>query len=151
MRSCSQRLVGVGLLQDYSKYDAVGLRHLLQRIESAPKRRSTSANIAPERRLYRRLSPETIAELVAAYQAGESTNSLCLRFGISKGGVLKLLADHNIAMRQQPMTQDEVDEAVRLYVADGLSIRAITQRLGKSKGSVWKALHDRGVPMRPTH
>jgi len=141
----------VGLLQDYSKYDAVGLRHLLQRIESAPKRRSTSGSIVPERRLYRRLSPETIVELVAAYQAGESTNSLCRRFGISKCGVLKLLADHNIAMRQQPMTSNEIDEAVRLYVTEMLSIRAITQRLSKSKGSVWKALHDRGVPMRPAH
>ena len=66
-----------------------------------------------ERRLYRRLSPETIAELVAAYEAGESTNSLCRRFGISKGGVLKLLADHNIAMRQQPMTQDGVCCTIR--------------------------------------
>ncbi|MGU3500869.1 helix-turn-helix domain-containing protein [Mycobacterium sp. C31M] len=141
----------VGLLQDYSKYDAVGLRHLLQRIESTPKRRSTSAKIAPERRLYRRLSPETIVELAAAYEAGESTNSLCRRFDVSKGGVLKLLSDHGIAMRQQPMTQGEIDEAVRLYVADGLSIRAIAQQLGKSKGSLWKALHQREVPMRPAH
>lgn len=54
-------------------------------------------------------------------------------------------------MRQQPMTSNEVDEAIRLYVNDGLSIRAIVQQLGKSKGSVWKALDDRGVPMRPAH
>ncbi|CAN5667437.1 hypothetical protein BH09ACT8_BH09ACT8_15530 [soil metagenome] len=104
-----------------------------------------------ERRLHRRLSADTIAELVASYQSGESTNSLCRRFCISKGGVLKLLADHDVVMRQQSMTSYEIDRAVQLYVDDELSIRAIGKQLGKSKGSVWKALHDRGVPMRPAH
>jgi len=46
-----------------------------------------------------------ISELVAAYRSGESTNSLCIRFGISKGGVLKLLADHGVTIRQQPMNK----------------------------------------------
>lgn len=142
----------VGLLQDYSKYCVVGLRPLIERIESAPRRASTSENAVPiERRLQRRLSSDTVAELTDAYRSGESTNSLCRRFTISKGGVLKLLADHGITMRQQPMTSAEVDRAVRLYVTDGLSIRTIAQQLGKSKGSVWKALHDRDVPMRPAH
>lgn len=104
-----------------------------------------------ERRLHRRLSPDAISELVAAYRSGESTNELCRRFAVSKGGVLRLLAEHSVAMRQQPMTEDEVDWAVRLYVTDGLSIRTIGQQLGKSKGSVWKALHERGVQMRPAH
>lgn len=54
-------------------------------------------------------------------------------------------------MRQQRMTSDEIDRAVRLYVVDGLSIRAIGEQLGKSKGSVWKALRERDVPMRPAH
>jgi transposase-like protein len=54
-------------------------------------------------------------------------------------------------MRKQPMTVTEIDEAVRLYVDQKLSIRTIAQQLGKSKGSVWKALHERGVPMRPAH
>jgi len=54
-------------------------------------------------------------------------------------------------MRYQPMTADEIDEAVRLYVDDKLSIRSIANILGKSKGSVWKALHERGTRMRPAH
>lgn len=103
------------------------------------------------RRLDRRLSSETITELVAAYRAGVSTNELCRQYEVSKGGVLKLLADHGVAMRQQPMTHDQIDRAVRFYVDDELSIRTIAARLGKSKGSVWKALHERDVPMRPAH
>lgn len=139
-------------MQDYSKYDVVGLRPLIERIESTPKCSSTSRNAVPvERRLRRRLPPDTITELVAAYRSGESTNELCRTFAISKGGVLKLLADQGVTMRQQRMTSDEIDRAVRLYVVDGLSIRAIGEQLGKSKGSVWKALRERDVPMRPAH
>jgi len=101
--------------------------------------------------LDRRLSPDAIAELVAAYRSGTSTNRLCQRYQLSKGGVLKILADHGVVMRYQPMTDDEINEAIRLYVDDGLSIRAIAANLGKSKGSVWKALHERGVSMRVAH
>lgn len=110
------RFSPVGLLQDYSKYDVVGLRPLIERIESTPKRASTSTNTVPvERRLHRRLSPDTIAELVAAYQSGTSTNELCRRFNVSKGGALRLLAEHGVPMRQQPMTEDEIDRAVQLH------------------------------------
>jgi hypothetical protein len=65
--------------------------------------------------------------------------------------VLKLLAHHGVTLRQQPMTEQEVNDAVRLYVHDSRSIRAVATILGKSKGSVWKALHERGVPVRPAH
>lgn len=101
------------------------------------------------RRLDRRLSPDTIAELVAAYRTGTSTNQLCRRYSISKGGILKLLAEHGVTIRYQSMTADQIDDAVQLYVDDGLSIRKIAEKLGKSKGSIWKALHERGIKMRP--
>lgn len=54
-------------------------------------------------------------------------------------------------MRYQPMTEREIDQAITLYVEEGLSIRAIAHQLGKSKGSVWKALHERGIMMRAAH
>jgi transposase len=52
-------------------------------------------------------------------------------------------------MRYQPLTDDEIDQAVRLYVDDGVSIRAVAEKLGKSKGSVWKVLRQHGIRMRP--
>ncbi|HYB82938.1 MAG TPA: helix-turn-helix domain-containing protein [Mycobacterium sp.] len=134
----------VGLLGDYSKHDAQRLRRLIERLAITPKRPVTSADTKIQPcRLDRRLSPDTIAELVAAYRTGTSTNELCRRHGISKGGVLKILAEHGVAMRHQPMTRDEIDQAVQLYVNEELSIRSIATKLGKSKGSVWKALHER--------
>jgi transposase-like protein len=128
------------------------LWRLVERVEAAPKRQVTSTNAKIQtRRLDRRLSPDTIAELVAAYHSGSSTNQLCWRYGISKGGMLKVLADHDVTMRYQPMTDDEITEAVRLYVNDELSIRSTAERLGKSKGSVWKSLRERGIQMRAAH
>lgn len=49
------------------------------------------------------------AELVAAYRSGASTNQLCRRYDISKGGVLKHLADHGVNMRYQPITEDAIN------------------------------------------
>jgi hypothetical protein len=93
--------------------------------------------------------PRPSPSLSLAIVAGTSTNQLCRCYGISKGGVLKLLADHGIAMRYQSMADEVIDQAVQLYVDEELSIRAIADKLGKSKGSVWKALHERGVMIRP--
>jgi hypothetical protein len=122
---------------------------LVERAKSAPKRPATSTDTKIQnRRLDRRLSPGTIAELVAAYRIGTSTNQLCRGYQLSKGSMLKILADHGVAMRYQPMTDTEINQAVRLHVDSELSIRSIATKLGKSKGSVWKALHERGVTMR---
>jgi transposase-like protein len=142
----------VGLLGNYSKHDAQGLRRLVERIGSVSKRPVTSADSSVQiRKLDRRLSPDTIAELVDAYRTGTSTNQLCRRYDVSKGGILKLLAEHNVPMRYQPMTEDEINQAVRLYVDKELSTHAVAATLRKSKGSVWKALHERGITMRPSH
>lgn len=42
-------------------------------------------------------------------------------------------------MRNQPMTESEIDWAVRLYV-EGKSLSALARQLGKAKGSIYKAL-----------
>ncbi|MEU2031106.1 helix-turn-helix domain-containing protein [Nocardia amamiensis] len=77
--------------------------------------------------------------MVDAYRSGLSTNRLCEQYGLSKGGLLKILQEHGVKMRNQPMTGEEIDRAVRLY-GEGQSLNAVARHLGKSKGSVWKAL-----------
>ncbi len=90
-----------------------------------------------------------MAELVNAYSSGTSTNQLCKRYQLSKGGVLKILREAGVEMRYQPMTAEEISWAVRLY-SEGQSLNAIARRLGKAKGSVWKALRNRGIELRPS-
>ncbi|RBO78464.1 helix-turn-helix domain-containing protein [Nocardia puris] len=121
------------------------LGKVIAKIEAAPPRRpakAASSTVRP-RRLDRRLSPGTIADMVDAYRSGASTNQLCERHRLSKGGLLKILQEHGVQMRYQPMTEEEIDWAVRLY-GEGQSLNAVARKLGKSKGSVWKALRGRG-------
>ncbi|RDI55922.1 hypothetical protein DFR68_101759 [Nocardia mexicana] len=88
-----------------------------------------------------------MADLVAAYETGTSTNQLCELYGLSKGALLKILQEHGMQMRNQPMTEGEIDWAVRLY-GEGQSLNAVARQLGKAKGSVWKALRGEGA-IRP--
>ncbi|WP_067988923.1 hypothetical protein [Nocardia caishijiensis] len=121
---------------------------MIRLVDATPPRQPAKASSSVQpRRLDRRLSAETIAELVAAYRAGTSTGKLCETHHLSKGGLLKILAEHGVEMRYQPMTTDEIDWAARLY-GDGQSLNAVARVTGKSKGSVWKALRTRGVTMR---
>ncbi len=143
----------VGVSGRYLKqWEPDWLGKVISKINAAPNRRPAktgSSNVQP-RRLDRRLSPHTIAELVDAYRSGTSTNTLCEQHGLSKGGLLKILQERGVQMRNQPMTEDEIDWAVRLY-GEGQSLNAIARTLGKAKGSVWKALRGRKVQMRPPY
>ncbi|WP_255286179.1 helix-turn-helix domain-containing protein [Nocardia mexicana] len=127
------------------------LGKVIQKIEAAPLRRhgKTDSSTVQPRRLDRRLSPATITELVDAYRDGTSTNQLCDEYGLSKGGLLKIFQEHGVQMRYQPMTEEEIDWAVRLY-GEGQSLNAVARQLDKSKGSVWRALRGRKVEMRPS-
>lgn len=123
---------------------------VITKIQAAPVRRpqAGSSSVKP-RRLDRRLTVETIAELVAAYEAGTSTPELCKRYELSKGGVLKLLGEAGVTMRKQPMTDEQTEMAVKLY-GEGRSLQAIGDQLGKAKSSVREVLLAQGVRMRPS-
>ncbi|BAD56908.1 hypothetical protein [Nocardia farcinica] len=122
---------------------------MIAQVDAAPPRRTSNAggDVRP-RRLDRRLSDTTIASIVQGYRGGASTNRLCEQYGLSKGGLLKILREHGVEMRYQPMTEDEIDWAVELYI-EGQSLNTVARQLGKAKGSVRKALMAEGVEMRP--
>ncbi|OXR47129.1 hypothetical protein B7C42_00251 [Nocardia cerradoensis] len=94
------------------------------------------------------MPPEAVTELVIAYQAGIPTTELCKRYDISKASILKLLAEHGVTMRRQPLTTDQINQAAKLY-ADGNSLRTIAVQLDSSFSTVREALIARGVQMRP--
>ena len=50
-------------------------------------------------RLDRRLDVAVIAEIVQAYRDGATVAILRQRYGLSQGGVLKLLRSHGVVMR----------------------------------------------------
>ncbi|WP_079628873.1 helix-turn-helix domain-containing protein [Mycobacteroides abscessus] len=141
-------LSSVGVLGSYSKYQFMQLGRVIERVEAAPQRRRSAGSPATVvHRVDRRLSAETIAELVAAFENGASVPDLARQYEVSKRALRKLLRDQGMQMRKQPLSDNEVELAMNLY-ADGLSLREIGGQLGRGKTTVSNALSRRGVTLR---
>lgn len=113
--------------------------------------RSDSPPVEPHgatvRSLRRRLSPQQIEELVVRYNAGEDTPALSRAYGISRGGLRKLLLAQGVSFRKQPMTPVDAERAVRLYVR-GLTIDQVVAQVGYSFSTIRRMLHANGVAVR---
>lgn len=124
----------------------------LQRILAAKPRPSTSPlpqSVDPIRDVARRLGDKKVNQLVAAYQSGTHTTELMAEYGISKSAVLRILKQHHIPMRRQPMTTQKVAKASQLYKA-GKSLAQVGKELDIPKQSVRNALLQAGVRLRPS-
>lgn len=104
----------------------------------------------PVQKVDRRLSPAQIAELVQAYRDGDGTPELRRRYSLSQGSVLKILHSHDVTMRRQGLTGEQIANATDLYGA-GQSLAKIGIKLGVEAGTVRRALLKQGVQMRDTH
>lgn len=98
-------------------------------------------------KLEQRLDPETVARLVADYEAGVPTTQLTSQYRLGKSSVLRLLAEAGVVMRKQPMTPEQIDKAVALYEG-GLAHRQVAAQLGLDRTTVWQALKAHGVVFR---
>jgi hypothetical protein len=129
---------------------------LIQRYSKIPDvshfRKSTAVRDVPVARprvhdVRRRLNRETITQLVADYEAGQSTPTLVKRYGLAKGTVLKLLKEHGITMRHQQMTEAEIIETIDLY-QQGWSLARIGQHFGRNPSIIQGVLKRAGVARR---
>ena len=112
--------------------------------------RVTAAPRRPRHKLDQRLSSDLIAELVASYEMGAPTTQLTGRYGLSKGAVLKLLRESGVSIRRQPLTPQQIADAMSLY-ASGLSLVQVGERLGSHPTTVRSAFKRFGVPRRPAN
>jgi hypothetical protein len=101
------------------------------------------------RNLRRRLAPQTIAELVARYNAGEHTPALSREYGPSKTGLVDLLRAEGVPLRKRSMTTQDTERAVRLYES-GLTIEQVVGQVGYSFSTIRKVLHENRVAIRAT-
>lgn len=139
------------VVQRYSKHDltGVGLDRLGATLAAGTRRRRSDTRSRSQRyKLDQRLDASVPAQMVADYEAGTPTTQLTGKYGLSKASVLRLLHEAGTEMRRQPFTEQELDEAVRLY-ASGLSTAAIGAQLEAHPSKVWRALRDQGVALRP--
>ena len=106
--------------------------------------------VKPRYRLARRLEPDQIDQLLAGYRGGATTRNLADKYRVSKTAVAELLAAHDVPLRHQGLSSDQVSEATQLYSA-GQSVAQAARALGVSPSSVYDALKRFGVQMRPAH
>ena len=98
----------------------------------------------------RRLSPDTIQQLVEDYRCGMPSTQLTIKYHLGKGTVLRLIRARGIQLRRQPMTDSEIHQAIKLY-SQGLSLATVGERLGYDPTVIWHALTRAGVPRRDSH
>lgn len=104
----------------------------------------------PIHAVHRRLSPDTIQQLITDYQAGTPSTQLMFTYNLGKGTVLRLLRGHGVQLRNQQMTPEHIEQAIQLY-GQGLPLVAVGEQLGYDPGTIWRALKQAGAPRRDNH
>jgi len=99
------------------------------------------------RQVQRRLPPEEIQELVAAYLAGATALALAGTHSIHRTTVLALLERHQVARRGRVLTPEHIERAVSSY-ASGHSCASIAKDQKVNPETVRQALLKAGVAMR---
>ena len=97
----------------------------------------------PERRVGKRLQPETIERLVAEYRTGSTAADLGRRYGLAKTTVLRLIRQAGERVRHPRFSASETARLVELYEA-GLTQKNIAEQLGRSPSAVWHCLRRLG-------
>src|ERR1700757_3677671 len=140
----------VELMKRYSKpvYQGRRLRRMVDLAEKSAKTPAREAlSLRQTQRIDRRLSSETIVELVQAYRDGASTTELRRRYDLSQGSVIKILHGHGVEMRGQGLAESDIPTAIDLY-RDGATLAQLGERFGLSLNAVRRALMAGGVTMR---
>jgi hypothetical protein len=99
------------------------------------------------RQVQRRLLPEEVEELVAAYVAGATALALAGKHSIHRTTVLALLERQQVSMRGRVLTPDHIERAVSSY-ASGRSCASIGKELQVNPETIRQALLKAGVAMR---
>ena len=123
---------------------------LTQHLEQQGKRRSVPEPrpVYQAHKLSQRLSDETVADILAAYQAGATTREVGHRFRVAHSSINKLVRQHGVTARRRSPSPEEVEQAVSLYEA-GLSTRVIAEHLGFGASTIFRALSKAGITIQP--
>lgn len=121
---------------------------LRKRIEESPVRSPLLHEDAPKPRSKRFLSTQDITDILRRYRAGETTQQIGTRYGISKTRVATILRQLGITVRRQGLTDEQVAEAATLYAA-GRSLAWLGTRYHVSHTTIAAALRRQGIELRP--
>jgi hypothetical protein len=137
-------------MKRYSKpvYQGRRLRRMVEMAQKSAKLQAREVAPLPQtQRVDRRLSAETIAELVQAYRDGTGTPELRRRYGLSQGSVITILHSHGVEMRGQGLADNDIPTAAELY-RSGTTLAQLGEHFGSSPNAIRRALVSAGVVMR---
>jgi hypothetical protein len=120
---------------------------LRKRLRDAVPRSPLLDRGGPPPRSKRFLTAEDLTDIAASYRAGETTERIGSRYGISKTRVATVLREQGITIRRQGLTKEQVAEAARLYAASR-SLAWLGTRYGVSRTTIAAALRRQGVQLR---
>lgn len=130
-------------------YQGSRLRRMLEMTENSAKTQVRTAEpVVQMQRVDRRLSAETIAELVQAYRDGAWTTLLRQRDVLSQGSVISILHNHGVQMRNQGLAAKDIATAAEPY-RSGETLAQLGERFGISPKAMRRALVAACVVMRP--
>lgn len=101
----------------------------------------------PKSRAKRFLSSQDISDIVRRYRAGETTQQVGTRYGISKTRIATILREQDVTIRRQGLTTEQASKAAALYAA-GKSLASIGAKFNVSHTTVAVALRQQGVQLR---
>ncbi len=102
----------------------------------------------PKIRSKRFLTTEDREAIARQYEAGETTQRVGTRYGISKTRVATVLREQGVTIRRQGLTTEQVTEAATFYRA-GKSLAWIGAQFGVSHTTIAAVLRQQGVQLRP--
>jgi transposase-like protein len=119
------------------------------RTDASPTGQPDRTGSGSPRAIHRRLQPQELADLAAAYEAGATTHELAARFGIHRNTVSAHLERADVTTRtRRGLSPDDVDEAARLY-HEGWSGARLAKKFGVSDHTIRATLRNVGVRIRP--
>jgi len=102
----------------------------------------------PKTRSRRFLTPQDVIDIIHRYDAGETTQQVGTRYGISKTRVATVLRERGVTIRRQGLNDEQVTEAAMFYAA-GRSLAWLGARYDVSHTTIAAALRQEGVRLRP--
>jgi transposase len=121
---------------------------LRERIRASVPRPPQLYQDKPKIRSKRFLRPEDTADIVARYQASETTQQIGTQYGISKTRVATILREQGVTLRRQGLTEEQAREVAEFYIA-GKSIAWLSSRFGVSNTAITAKLREQGIKLRP--
>lgn len=94
-----------------------------------------------------RVTADLLRDLIAGYEAGETTYQLAREHGLNRNTVAAHLRSAGVTIRMDGRTPEQIAQAAEYYTA-GWSLAQVGREVGADAETVRKRLLEQGVTMR---